>query len=387
MNIKGEYIKPLSEIGSSSAEELAAIQSFKSTICNEPTSDASHSEGSETPVEDRIHCLCRQYKDEGLMIQCEKCQVWQHCDCVGQTGEEEETYLCPKCGEREAVLDIALAPQPEYASPGEKYYASLMRCEKLQVCVGDTVYVLRAFKNKNEEGGQDASGLLKIAGSPMKRKAKKGDKPKKEEPSKQATESTDDVSLVATDALETGNALVSGSDLHGGDAADETVKVSHSESDSNTVEDSCNNSKDGTTTRPTVESGDKQTKTSDETDQTEESAPTVNDPPNKTIKKETESTLAEEIEPRKEDLQLPSTTNISANNEKSNESDTSVGYTGPNKLNIVLSEGNTGPHPNTEPGDQNSQAQSENLPSKTMTPPHVEIDESPPSIVLFIQTP
>ena len=37
-------------------------------------------------------------------------------------------------------------PQPEYASPGETYYVSLMR-ENLQVRMGDTVYVLRAFKS------------------------------------------------------------------------------------------------------------------------------------------------------------------------------------------------------------------------------------------------
>merc|ERR1711981_1386212 len=124
--------------------------------------------------EERIECLCGQYKDEGLMIQCEKCHVWQHCDCVGQTGEDEsESYLCPKCGEREAVLDIPLVPQPEYASPGEKYFVSLTRCENLQVRVGDTVYVLRAFKNKNEEAvGNKNEGLLAIAKSPSKSKPK-----------------------------------------------------------------------------------------------------------------------------------------------------------------------------------------------------------------------
>jgi hypothetical protein len=118
------------------------------------------------------------------MIQCEKCQVWQHCDCVGQTGEEEESYLCPKCGDREAVLDIPLVPQPEYASPGEKYFISLSRGENLQVRVGDTVYVLRAFKNKNEDAGHSSiEGLLKISGTSAKSKSrKKLQETKKEKP-------------------------------------------------------------------------------------------------------------------------------------------------------------------------------------------------------------
>ena len=153
-NIKGEYIESLSEIIGSDIPEKASIQAFKSTMFKTDGED-----------EERIECLCGQYKDEGLMIQCEKCHVWQHCDCVGQTGEDEsESYLCPKCGEREAVLDIPLVPQPEYASPGEKYFVSLSRCENLQVRVGDTVYVLRAFKNKMEHDSTSGNeGLLKIA--------------------------------------------------------------------------------------------------------------------------------------------------------------------------------------------------------------------------------
>merc|ERR1711997_591084 len=170
-NIKGEYIESLSEIIGSDIPEKASIQAFKSTMFKTDDED-----------EERIECLCGQYKDEGLMIQCEKCHVWQHCDCVGQTGEDEsESYLCPKCGEREAVLDIPLVPQPEYASPGEKYFVSLSRCENLQVRVGDTVYVLRAFKNKMEHDSTSSNeGLLKMAtGKPSPKKKMTGKKKEK----------------------------------------------------------------------------------------------------------------------------------------------------------------------------------------------------------------
>merc|ERR1712150_104797 len=160
-SIKSEYFDSLINIIGET--EQASIQAFKSTIFK-----PEFEEG-----EERIECLCGQYKDEGLMIQCEKCQVWQHCDCVGRSGEDEsESYLCPKCGDREAVLDIPLVPQPEYASPGEKYFVSLSRCESLQVRVGDTVYVLRAFKNKNDESGNRNEGLLKVAPNSQKQKKK-----------------------------------------------------------------------------------------------------------------------------------------------------------------------------------------------------------------------
>lgn len=164
-SIKCEYVNALSEIVGET--EKGSIVAYKSTIFK----------AEEEEREDRIECLCGQYKDEGLMIQCEKCQVWQHCDCVGQTGEDEESYLCPKCGDREAVLDIPLVPQPEYASPGEKYFVSLSRCENLQVRVGDTVYVLRAFKNKNEDASSN-EGLLKIASIQPKQKKRSHEKKK-----------------------------------------------------------------------------------------------------------------------------------------------------------------------------------------------------------------
>ena len=108
--------------------------------------------------EDVIICPCRQYKDEGVMIQCETCGIWQHLDCVkpGVDPDSLGVYTCEKCSNngKETKLDIPLLPQPEYASSGEIHYASLMREDKLHMYVGMTVYVLRAFKDKN---GLDAA--------------------------------------------------------------------------------------------------------------------------------------------------------------------------------------------------------------------------------------
>ena len=79
------------------------------------------------------------------MIQCEKCQVWQHCDCVGQCGDDE-SYVCARCvpDGQSPNLDIPIVPQPEYASQGEQYYVSMVRQDQMQLRIGDTVYVLRA---------------------------------------------------------------------------------------------------------------------------------------------------------------------------------------------------------------------------------------------------
>ena len=110
--------------------------------------------------DDVIRCPCGQYKDEGEMVQCEKCSVWQHCDCVGHKSaeekrgcsdkidEDEQVYLCELCSDNNKVnLDIVMTPSPEYASPGETHHVSLLR-DDLQLKIGDTVYVLRALDEK-----------------------------------------------------------------------------------------------------------------------------------------------------------------------------------------------------------------------------------------------
>lgn len=67
--------------------------------------------------EDVIRCVCGLYKDEGVMIQCERCMVWQHCDCV-KADDTCEHYLCERCEPREVNYEIYMDPQPEFAQGG-----------------------------------------------------------------------------------------------------------------------------------------------------------------------------------------------------------------------------------------------------------------------------
>ena len=125
--------------------------------------------------EDEICCPCKQFKDEGVMIQCEACSVWLHLDCV-HPGVDPETlgkFTCHRCSGTPPLLDIPLVPQPEYASPNEIYYVSLEREDKLHITLGTTVYVLRAFKEKpsTDNGSQpdaDKSITTGLGGIPHK---------------------------------------------------------------------------------------------------------------------------------------------------------------------------------------------------------------------------
>ncbi|XP_037934418.1 histone-lysine N-methyltransferase ash1 isoform X2 [Teleopsis dalmanni] len=109
-------------------------------------STASDKETS-TNNEDIIRCICGLYKDEGLMIQCARCMVWQHTECT-KADINADHYMCEKCEPREVNREI---PLEDFTEDGHRYYLSLMR-GALQVRQGDAVYVLRDIPIKDADG-------------------------------------------------------------------------------------------------------------------------------------------------------------------------------------------------------------------------------------------
>lgn len=110
--------------------------------------------GKKEQTEDIIRCICGLYRDEGLMIQCSKCSVWQHIECT-KADPSIDNYLCEKCDPRETNYEITLN---EYTEDGYQYYLSLMRGD-LQLRQADTVYVLRDIPMS--PGKQDPSSPVK----------------------------------------------------------------------------------------------------------------------------------------------------------------------------------------------------------------------------------
>ncbi|KAH1005289.1 hypothetical protein HUJ04_006302 [Dendroctonus ponderosae] len=88
--------------------------------------------------EDIIRCICGIPRDEGLMIQCERCMVWQHIECV-KADASVASYHCEVCVPRPIDYEI---PMDDFTEHGHRYYMTLMRGD-LQLRQGDTVYVLR----------------------------------------------------------------------------------------------------------------------------------------------------------------------------------------------------------------------------------------------------
>lgn len=72
-------------------------------IMVEDTSPAHSSEEEEEEEDDEddgeIRCICGRDVDKGLMIQCEKCEVWQHGSCLGIKSDKQvpDDWFCSDC--------------------------------------------------------------------------------------------------------------------------------------------------------------------------------------------------------------------------------------------------------------------------------------------------
>ncbi|KAB7505128.1 Histone-lysine N-methyltransferase ASH1L, partial [Armadillidium nasatum] len=108
-----------------------------------PQAFANCSMHEEFEDEDVIRCVCNLYRDEGTMIQCERCLVWQHCDCMGVTEKDyPEHYMCEECSPRLVSPEVPMTPQPADTPKDHKYFITLLR-DNLQIKQGDSVYILR----------------------------------------------------------------------------------------------------------------------------------------------------------------------------------------------------------------------------------------------------
>ncbi|KAL7420776.1 Histone deacetylase complex subunit [Cryptotrichosporon argae] len=98
-------------------EEEAAAEEGKDDEGGEDEieDDAEAGEGDEDDEESQevTRCVCRLEDDDIMMIQCDKCNVWQHGGCMGIWGDEEapDEYFCEEC-------------RPELHGPLKKYMRS-----------------------------------------------------------------------------------------------------------------------------------------------------------------------------------------------------------------------------------------------------------------------
>ncbi|KAM7355050.1 histone-lysine N-methyltransferase ash1 isoform 1-T2 [Cochliomyia hominivorax] len=129
---------------------LAENTSTKEPLENNSTSNSPLPlvNNASSSNEDIIRCICGLFRDEGLMIQCARCMVWQHTECT-KADINADNYHCEQCEPREVDREI---PLDDYTEEGYRYYLTLMRGTSLQVRQGDAVYVLRDIPVKDSSG-------------------------------------------------------------------------------------------------------------------------------------------------------------------------------------------------------------------------------------------
>ncbi|XP_050506470.1 histone-lysine N-methyltransferase ash1 isoform X1 [Diabrotica virgifera virgifera] len=136
-----------------------SLTKFEDTLGEKPPS-AFVSNRKKSEEEDIIRCICGIPRDEGLMIQCERCMVWQHCECV-KADASAASYHCEVCVPRKVDYEI---PMNEFTEHGHRYYMTLMRGD-LQLRQGDTVYVLRdiPIKGTDKKHTYDTIGKIEYS--------------------------------------------------------------------------------------------------------------------------------------------------------------------------------------------------------------------------------
>jgi [histone H3]-lysine4 N-trimethyltransferase ASH1L len=139
-SLKTFYMTIKQNVAEKLVEILGSVDQIKgfATLSKHPL-DPNNSYVATGDEEDEIRCICGMPRDEGVMIQCSRCLVWQHIECTKADADAED-FMCERCEPREVNYEITLE---EFTDEGYQYYLTLMRGKDLQIRQGDTVYVLR----------------------------------------------------------------------------------------------------------------------------------------------------------------------------------------------------------------------------------------------------
>nr|KAG5699573.1 hypothetical protein BaRGS_033769 [Batillaria attramentaria] len=109
-----------------------ALSTTSSEVDSTEAMETKAVDQEEEEEEEVIRCICGVYRDEGLMIQCEKC------------------------------FEIKLVPQPDDAEEDCEYYMTLLR-DDLLVAIGDCVYLVRDCKHSKD--GTPVRSSLRLVSS------------------------------------------------------------------------------------------------------------------------------------------------------------------------------------------------------------------------------
>jgi histone-lysine N-methyltransferase MLL5 len=175
------------------------IEDIESTTEVVTTTEISTSPLATTPdhgalsnMDDSItRCICDFEHDDGYMICCDKCSVWQHVDCMGVDRDNiPDNYLCEKCEPRRVDKPRAVQIQ---ARKRDEIAAFLSRPAALDSSATETedetvrlgITPASARKNKSRRKKKERDKALKANKKIKKGKKEKLDKKKEKAIKKQ----------------------------------------------------------------------------------------------------------------------------------------------------------------------------------------------------------
>lgn len=92
------------------------LAQFQSVLGSKPPTTFVKNKKKSEDEEDIIRCICGIPRDEGLMIQCERCMVWQHIECV-KVEASVASYHCEVCVPRPVDYEI---PMDDFTEHGHR---------------------------------------------------------------------------------------------------------------------------------------------------------------------------------------------------------------------------------------------------------------------------
>lgn len=152
------------EVKSVLVEPEKPVEELKKEESSDEEKEEDEEQGSETNKDEGItRCICDFEHDDGYMICCDKCLVWQHVECMGlDRSNIPDNYFCEKCEPRKVDVETAKALQ----SKKKKHL------EELQ-------------KKEEKEGGKAGKRDDTIVSLKSKKKVKKKKKKKEKEKDKE----------------------------------------------------------------------------------------------------------------------------------------------------------------------------------------------------------
>ncbi|KAI8888025.1 hypothetical protein K501DRAFT_282968 [Backusella circina FSU 941] len=112
----------MTALGKGRGGSIAGKRKHKAPPIEEVYLSEEDEEGEDQSVQDEsvTRCTCGESHSVGLMVQCDQCEVWQHCECMGLMEEQDipDQYYCEQCRPSDHIeLKVGFEKTRRYYKP------------------------------------------------------------------------------------------------------------------------------------------------------------------------------------------------------------------------------------------------------------------------------